>query len=279
MNPRPETTPSKPVNIALVTGAARGIGLAIATRFARRGLGLCLVDRDADELAAAADRLRREAPAVEHCVADVTVANDVARAFAVAASLGPLGAVGHSAGLSPTLAPAADIYRVNFLGTRLVLDEAERSVAPGGAVVVIASMAGHLSRPTWHQAIGDPTAEDALARISALSDDPDVAYGISKLAVIDLVRRRAVDFGRCGVRLNSLSPNITNTPMGRSEIAGHPVIADLLRATPISRVAEPDEIAAAADFLTGPDASYVTGTDLLVDGGCLAGLGFDPFAA
>jgi NAD(P)-dependent dehydrogenase (short-subunit alcohol dehydrogenase family) len=216
---------------------------------------------------------------VEHCTADVVAPDEVARAFAVAASMGALRAVAHSAGLSPTLAAAPDIYRVNFLGTGVVLDEAERRVAPGGAVVVIASMAGHMARPTWHWAIGDPTAGDALARVSGLSDDPDTAYGISKLAVIELVRRRAVDFGRRGIRLNSLSPNITNTPMGRSEIAGHAIILDLVRAAAIPRVAEPEEVAAAADFLAGAEASYVTGTDLLVDGGCLAGLGFDPFAA
>lgn len=273
--PTPER-PAASIGAALVTGAARGIGLAIANRFARRGLGVCLVDREAPELATAAEALRREAPAVQHCTADVTAPGEVARAFDAAASLGPLRAVAHSAGLSPTLATAADIYRVNFLGTRTVLDVAERSVTPGGAVVAIASMAGHLSRPAWQRAIGDPTAGDALARIACLSDDPDIAYGISKLAVIEMVRRRAVDFGRRGIRLNSVSPNITNTPMGRSEIAGHAVILDLIRAAPISRVAEPEEIAAAADFLSGPDASYVTGTDLLVDGGCLAGLGFDP---
>lgn len=263
---------------ALVTGAARGIGNAIATRFAARGLGLCLVDREPRELAAAADHLRPIAPAVEVVRADVTAADEVAHAFDVAAAIGPLRAVAHCAGLSPTLAPAADIFRVNFGGTRIVLDEAERRLASGGALVVIASLAGHMAGPAWRRAIGDPTVEGAEGRIASLTDEPDMAYGISKLAVMELVRRRAAAFGRRGIRVNTVSPNITNTPMGRSEIAGHAIIHDMVRAAAIPRVAEPEEIAAVADFLTGPGASYVTGTDLLVDGGCLPGLGFDPFA-
>jgi NAD(P)-dependent dehydrogenase (short-subunit alcohol dehydrogenase family) len=263
---------------ALVTGGARGIGNAIATRFASRGLGLCLVDRDPRELAAAADRLRPLAPAVEVVHADVTVSDEVARAFGIAAAIGPVCAVAHCAGLSPTLAPAADIFRVNFRGTRIVLDEGEKRMPSGGAIVVIASLAGHMAGPAWRRAVGDPTDGDSEGRIAGLTDEPDTAYGISKLAVIELVRRRARAFGRRGIRVNTISPNITNTPMGRSEIAGHAIILDMVRAAAIPRVAEPEEIAAVADFLTGPGASYVTGTDILVDGGCLAGLGFDPFA-
>ena len=113
---------------ALVTGAARGIGDAIATRFAARGLGLCLVDRDPRGVAVAAERLRRLAPAVEVVCADVTAGGEVARAFGVAATIGPIRAVAHCAGVSPTLAPAADIFRVNFRGTRIVLDEAEQRI-------------------------------------------------------------------------------------------------------------------------------------------------------
>ena len=275
--PPPDAQPA--LGSALVTGAARGIGRAIATRFARRGLALCVVDRDREAIDATAAELRALAPAVTACVADVSEPHDVDSAFRRAVALGPLRAVAHAAGLSPTLAAAADIYRVNFLGTRVVLDAAETHVAPGGAVVVLASLAGHMARPMWHTAIGDPTAADTLARITNLSDSPDLAYGISKLAVIELIRRRAVAFGRRGIRVNSISPNITNTPMGQSEIAGHAIILDMVRAAAIDRVAEPEEVAAVADFLTSPDASFVTGTDLLVDGGCLAGLGFDPFAA
>jgi len=267
-----------PEGSALITGAARGIGNAIATRFASRGLGLCLVDRDPQALAAAAEHLRPLALAVEVTCADVTAPHEVARAFDVAAAIGPVRAVAHCAGLSPTLAPAADIFRVNFRGTRIVLDEAEKRMPSGGAIVVIASLAGHMAGPAWRRAVGDPTVEDAEGRIAGLTDEPDLAYGISKLAVIELVRRRATAFGRRAIRVNTISPNITNTPMGRSEIAGHAIIHDMVRAAAIPRVAEPEEIAAVADFLTGPGASYVTGTDLLVDGGCLACLGFDPFA-
>ena len=86
----------------------------------------------------------------------------------------------------------------------------------------------------------------------------------------------ALEFGRRGIRVNAVSPNITNTPMGKSEIDGHAIIMQMVAASPVARVAEPQDVAAAVDFLLSPDASYITGTDLLVDGGCLTVFGGGP---
>ena len=262
--------------VALITGGARGIGRAVAERLAHRGHALYLVDRVNETLAEALAALRRGGFAAEGAAGDVTERAEVARALERAGALGSLAAVAHCAGVSPTLASAAEIFRINFGGTLTLLDEAARRLPSGSAIVVIASMAGHMARAAHLEAIGDPTDRSALERLVSISDVPDIAYAVSKLAVMELVKRRALEFGRRGIRVNTVSPNITNTPMGKSEIDGHAIIMQMVAASPVARVAEPQEVAAAVDFLLSPDASYITGTDLLVDGGCLTVFGGGP---
>jgi len=264
--------------VALITGGARGIGLAVARRLGERGQALCLLDRARSSLDEALDDLRGRGFTVDGVVGEVTVPGDVRQAFEKSAAIGSLTALVHCAGVSPTLATASEIFRVNFDGTRIVLDEAARALPSGAAIVVIASLAGHVARAAHRAAVGDPSDSGALERLESITEVPDVAYGVSKLALIELVNRRALEFGRRGIRVNTVSPNITNTPMGKSEIAGHEIILKMVAASPIPRVAEPEDIAAAIDFLLGPDASYITGTDLLIDGGGLTTFGRTPQA-
>jgi NAD(P)-dependent dehydrogenase (short-subunit alcohol dehydrogenase family) len=104
--------------------------------------------------------------------------------------------------------------------------------------------------------------------------DSVVAYGLAKQANHISVRAASLAWGRRGARINSISPGVIATPMGHLELDS-PVgqyIRDLVAASAVGRLGTPDEIAAAAAFLIGPEASFVTGTDLLVDGGVVATL-------
>ena len=182
----------------------------------------------------------------------------------------------HTAGLSPSQAPAEAILAVDLLGTALVLKEFGDVVAPGGAGVVIASMAGHMFPPL------PPEQEKALAHnppdqllkldfISSITD-PNFAYPIAKQANHIRVRAASAHWGRRGARINSISPGIISTPMGQQELASP--VGDGMRAmiamSGTGRQGTPDDIASATAFLLGPDASFITGTDLLVDGGVIA---------
>jgi NAD(P)-dependent dehydrogenase (short-subunit alcohol dehydrogenase family) len=144
--------------------------------------------------------------------------------------------------------------------------------------VVIASMAGHLFptlTPEQEQAVTQTPAQELrqLPFISELTE-PAMAYGVAKRANHIQVQAAAKVWGERGARINSISPGIVSTPMGRQEL-GSPLgdgMRTMIAASAARRVGTPHDIAAAAAFLLGPDASFITGADLLVDGGATAAM-------
>jgi NAD(P)-dependent dehydrogenase (short-subunit alcohol dehydrogenase family) len=268
-------------DVAVIVGAG-GMGVAIVRRIGA-GRTLLLADHDEKSLAATADALRGEGHHVVTRHVDVAEPASVASLAAAAAALGPVTHLVHTAGLSPVQASPAEILRVDLLGVALVLDEFERVVAPRGAGVVIASTAAHLVAPLppEHEGALATTPPAELLALPFLS--PDVleaagrwngaqAYGLAKRANIVRVRAAALSWGRRGARVNSVSPGVISTSMGRQELAGTwgASMRRLIDNAPAGRVGTPDDVADAVSFLLGPQAGFITGTDLVVDGGSVA---------
>ena len=255
----------------VVVGGGAGMGAAVAALLAPRGR-LIVADRDADALAAVVADLGGD---VEGLPFDITNPRDVA---ALVESIDELGALVVTAGLSPSMAGGRRIYDVNLIALSNLLTAVEPRLVPGSVAVVFASMAGHLVPPSpdVDAILDEPTSPAFFDRLAALGldpDDPAFAYALSKQGVIRLVRRRAKEWGALGARLLSLSPGIIDTGMGRLENDHQPAMADLLRGSALGRMAAPEEVAKVVAFLTGDDASFMTGTDVLVDGGAVAGFG------
>ncbi len=254
-----------------------GMGHAIAHRLGA-GKTVLLADNNEAELASVTRALSASGHHVDSHQVDVSSPESVAELAEHAAALGAVTHVAHTAGLSPSQASAEAILAVDLLGVALVLDEFGEVIAEGGAGIVIASMAGHMFPPLTaeqeHALAHTPAGE--LLGLEFVSPrkitEPGIAYGIAKQANHIRVRAASAQWGRRGARINSISPGIISTPMGQQELAS-PVgdgMRAMISASATGRLGTPDDIASATAFLLGPDASFITGTDLLVDGGVIA---------
>ncbi|MGV9859073.1 SDR family oxidoreductase [Gordonia sp. NPDC003425] len=254
-----------------------GMGEAIARRQAA-GHHLILADFDQEALDRRVDALAAEGfTATGHHV-DVSSADSLGALADDAAASGPVMHVVHTAGLSPVQAPTEAILQVDLLGVALSLDAFGAVIADGGAGVVISSMAGHLFPPVTAEQAGalahTPSAD--LLGLDFLQPeaigDPGTAYGIAKQANQIRVRAASVAWGRRGARVNAISPGVIGTSMGNAELSGPSgeIMRSFIEMSGTGRIGTAADIADAAAFLLSPAASFITGTDLLVDGGVVA---------
>lgn len=238
--------------VAVITGAASGIGRASARRFAAEGARVVVVDLDKDAGSSVANEIGGL-----FVLSDVTVPEDVDRMYDTAIrELGGLDVCFNNAGISPpdddsilTTGPEAwhRVQEVNLTSVYLCCKAgiARLLELGGGSVINTASFVA---------VIGSATSQ--------------ISYTASKGGVVALSRELGVQFARRGVRVNALCPGPVSTPLLRDLFAKHPQrAARRLVHVPMGRFGEPEEIAAAAAFLASDDASFITASTFLVDGG------------
>jgi len=244
----------------LVTGAARGAGEAIAWGAASEGARITAVDQDEAGLKILAERASGTGLVLQPVVADVSTPEGNARAVAIAeAAFGPLDTFVANAAIirfGDTLSTSEEIWdaiqNVNLRGVHLGVKAALPSLrrAGGGSIVLIASVLG---------LVGDPLLP---------------AYGAAKGGLRAMCRSIAVAYGADKIRCNTVCPGDIETPMMQEQLSLAPdpesARAQMLAHYPLKRFASPVDVANAVIFLASDRASYVTGTDLIVDGGLLA---------
>jgi NAD(P)-dependent dehydrogenase (short-subunit alcohol dehydrogenase family) len=248
------------------------IGIACARRL---GFGhqLLIADFSDARLKSAADALKDVGYDVLTQKTDVADAAQVAALAATCEAAGPLRAVVHTAGLSPTMAPPARIYAVDLLGTALVMDAFLPLTQPGSVGVMITSMAAQLMPTPPELELGLATAPTSqlITLIGDLhKDDSYGAYAVSKRGNQLRVEAAASAWGERGARIVSLSPGLIHTGMGQQEAKANEQITKLRKAVPLDRIGTAEDIASSVEWLIGASASYISGIDLRVDGGVVA---------
>ncbi|WP_149823877.1 SDR family oxidoreductase [Streptomyces tailanensis] len=268
--------PQHSPDVVVVTGAG-GMGVAIARRLGS-GRSLYLADASQDRLDRVVDELSDEGYAARGVLVDVRDRTSVEKLAAEAAGARRVAAVVHTAGVSAAQGSAQTILDVNLLGTVHIIDAFEKVATPGMSLVCVSSMAGHVASlsPADEAALATAPVGELLAvdAVAAVGDDARRAYIVSKRANQLRVEAAALAWNRLGARINSVSPGVIATAMAKAEAEGpsgaH--MLGMLETNGAVRTGTPAEIAAAVAFLTGPEARYITGTDLLVDGGQAAWL-------
>ena len=262
--------------VVVVIGTG-GMGMAIARRCGS-GARVLLADVEDKALDVAGSELRNEGYNVEMLRTDVSDEGEVATLAAASVALGSVRSLVHTAGVSPVQAPADRVVAVDLVGTAYVLEAFAGVVAQGGAGVVISSMAGHLAGPLPAEeeaALANAVASDLLELPlvkRAAKGDPGMAYAFAKAAASARVRAAARPWGRRGARINAVSPGVIATTMGRAELEGPSgeFMRLMVAASGAGRLGTPDDVAAVAEFVLSDGASFVTGADILVDGGVVA---------
>ncbi|MFD3931026.1 SDR family oxidoreductase [Streptomyces sp. NPDC058614] len=258
-------------DVVVVTGAG-GMGAAIARRLGS-GRTLIVADASRGQLDRAVGALREEGYEARGVLTDVSDRGSVEWLAETAYGEGRLAAVVHTAGVSPATGTAKKILDVDLVGTAHVIDVFEKVASHGMSLVCVSSMAGHyasLSAADEAALATTPTEELlGLDVVTAIGDDAQSAYIVSKRANHLRVQAAALAWNLRGARVNSVSPGVISTAMAKAEAespSGEHMLK-MLDACGAGRTGTPGEIAEVVAFLVGPGAPYITGTDLLVDGG------------
>jgi NAD(P)-dependent dehydrogenase (short-subunit alcohol dehydrogenase family) len=195
----------------------------------------------------------------------------------MASSRGPLRVLAHVVGLSPSMADWKTVMNVDLVGAKRVADAMLPLAGQGTAAIFISSMAAYVSTPDndTMAVLDDPLSPDFIENLERRLGNTatsSLAYILAKFALNRMCARDAAAWGKKGARIISLSPGMIATPLGRLEWQHQPRKYDILAKTPLQREGTLVEIADAVEFLASDRASFISGIDLLVDGGATAAI-------
>lgn len=271
-------------HVIVLIGAGQ-IGQAIARRV---GIGkhVVLADRSEANATAAAEVMSNAGYAVRVATVDVASREAVQALVATARGIGEITGLIHAAGVSPSQTTPETVLRVDLYGTAVVLEEFGHVIARAGSGVVISSQSGHrLPGLTVEQnrALALTPADDLLALPFLQPDqvtDSLHAYQLSKRGNALRVMAESVRWGRRGARINTISPGIIMTPLAKDELNGPrgDGYRRMIEGSVAKRAGTPDEVATVGALLMGPDGGFITGSDVLMDGGVTAGYWFGDVA-
>ena len=260
--------------VSVLVGAG-SIGQAIIRRVSA-GKHVVLADYSMDNAQRAAQTLEDAGFECSTIRCDLGSKEDILALLDFATSKGDVVNLVNAAGVSPSQAPVEEILRVDLYGTSVLLEEFGRVIAEGGSGVIISSQSGHRLSALPHdqnEALAT-TPVDQLLDLPFLKaiNDTLKAYQYSKRCNVLRVMMEATRWGKRGATVNSISPGIIITPLANDELHGprKEGYLKMIQGMPARRAGTPDEVGDLAEFLMSSRGRFISGADLLIDGGCTA---------
>lgn len=253
----------------VITGGAGGIGTACARTF--KNENLIITDYSQEAVDKAVEALKKDGYQATGIACDITDKSDIEKLVKFVSEQGALKALVHTAGVSGTVKDLHKLFTINLVATDMLLDAFYEWAEKDSVVVLFSSMMGHSIPPNvkYDDALRNPQKPESFDVVSSFVDGKsDLLYDYTKRGIHLLTKDNANKWGQKGARIVSVSPGVILTPMGLKAAEEHPEqIAMMKKATPLQRNGAPEEIAEVVAFLVSDKASFITGTDILVDGG------------
>lgn len=262
--------------VCIITGGGSGMGLATAKILGKENY-IIIAGRTIKKLDNAVAELRSDGVEAEAFACDISNRESVDKLAAYAKNKGPIAAVIHAAGMSPHMGNARTIMEVNALGTININEAFYEVMEEGSCLIDVSSMSGYMvpklvmpkKKYRYSRVDKELFMNKMMARVNLFPKKlrSSVSYGISKNFVIWYAKTDAVKFGKKGIRVMSVSPGSFETPMGEVE---KDRMEEYTKNSAIKRPGRVEEIANLFAFCVSSKASYLTGVDILCDGGCIA---------
>lgn len=265
-------------NICVVTGGGSGMGLE-AAKLIGKDHHIILVGRTVSKLENALKELSRIGVDAEAFPCDISKRESVTELAAYASSKGSIDTVVHAAGMSPNMGTGEVLFKVNAMGTIYMNEEFAKIMPKDSCILNVSSMSAFMlpsdntPKDAYKLSLTDTDAfqNTMLQIINSMPEEsaPGSSYVISKNFVVWYSEKVACKYGKNGIRVLSVSPGTFSTPMG--DLEGEQAAA-FAKTGALGRVGDPTEIAELMAFLVSKKASYITGVDILCDGGTIAAM-------
>ena len=250
----------------IITGATGGMGYEVAKHFFKDA-HLLLLDISLDKLNEVKKELGENIDVIKF---DITNQENINQVISYVENKGGFDSLLHFAGVSESLGNSELIYKINLIGTKQLLDALYPYIHSNGVIINTSSMTAHLTpvKPEILELVSNPLDQNFLTNILPLTQTTTQAYGWSKRGVVALTNKEVSKWGEKHARILSISPGAIKTPMVELEMEKNSdAINQLIAVTPMKRMGLPSDIVNLVDFLISDKASFITGIDILIDGG------------
>ncbi|MCM4167200.1 7-alpha-hydroxysteroid dehydrogenase [Arenibacter antarcticus] len=258
----------------VITGAGGGIGMACGEVL--KDYKLVMTDYSESIVKKVTDQFTQQGFDVVGIACDISKKSDVEKLKKFVLKQGDFGGLVHTAGVSGSGQNPKIVFDIDLVGTDIIIDAFYEVAKEGSALILFSSIMGHMVPPNieYDEALRNPQQEGSYKTVlSFVDNNADIMYNFVKRGVQLLCKDNAFRYGENGARIISISPGVIMTPMAIKASEEHPEEMNRMKKiTPLRRNGTPEDIADVVQFLLSNKAKFITGSDILVDGGILPGL-------